>query len=141
MHGLSLALVVQMATSFILASLPLTATPLWVNGKPIFMGTQEHAYQLRAQVPPRSESRQEQREGLVREAKKSVYQWCTEPGRSWRSSWPIVLEVKAHNGEWLEFRVTCPDGKLALPKGYSAEDIILFWAWTVVKGLKAQREE
>ena len=94
-----------------------------------------------AQVPPRSESRQEQREKLVREAKKAIYSWCTKPGRSWRRSWPVEVTVtdksaSGANKKYISFAMSCPDGKLKLPLGYSAEDMMLFWAWSVV-----QREE
>ncbi len=93
------------------------------------------------QVPPRSESRQEQREKLVREAKKAIYSWCTKPGRSWRRSWPVEVAVtdKSANGankKYISFAMSCPDGKLEIPRGYSVEDMILFWAWGLV-----QREE
>ena len=78
---------------------------------------------LAAQVPPRSEARQEQRARLDRAAAKSRMRsiWpCTSPVRTGEKR--SLLEVTTKDGV---FAYLDCDGKLWLTPGYKAEDVVL----------------
>lgn len=87
-----------------------------------------------AQVPPRSEARQEQRAKLIRAVKDGARTWCGpdyKPGPHGNTHKGLfVLSVRLadedENGAAV-FEIACPDAKIILPKGYTVEDMILFW--------------